>query len=211
LTQGDGIYTNTALLLSDPNGDMIYTGSKTLVPPTTYDAAYRINYSTETGATIQNGGGFTSGRSYYQYIHPTSVLASGTINWPSEFTFPTVQWMSGSLTVEEPPDLFTPTAVESGNTNRIETFSLDQNYPNPFNPETTIEYQLGQKEHVRINVYNLTGQHISTLVDAQQLPGRHDVRWNGKNQAGNNVSSGIYFIKMISGSFEQTRKVTLLR
>ncbi|MDZ7290586.1 MAG: T9SS type A sorting domain-containing protein [candidate division KSB1 bacterium] len=216
LTQGDGIYTNTPLMLEDKDGDLIYSGSLALKPPVPYDVAFRINYSTATGAIIQNGGGFQKGRSYYQFVRPTKVNADGTIVWPSQYSFPVLEWKDSNLTVEDPPDLFTPTNVadrEKGTS--LRTFALSQNYPNPFSrhggPETTIEYQVAEKSHVRISVYNLMGQLVATLVDKQQVPGAYSMAWNGKDFKGNPVPSGIYFVKMVAGSFEQLRKMTLIR
>jgi hypothetical protein len=221
LTQGEGIYANTPLMLEDKDGDLVYSASWALTPPVPYDAAFRINYSS-TGGIIQNGGGFTSGRSYYQYIHPTKVNADGSIVWPSTFSFPTLPWMDSDLTVEDPPNLFTPTAVEeSEEGTAIRTFKLSQNYPNPFwseatsrfagNPGTTIDYEVAEKSHVRISVYNLMGQLVATLVNEQQLQGTYSVEWNGKDPKGNQAPSGIYFVKMAAGSFEQLRKMTLIR
>ena len=212
LTQGDGLYTNTPLRLDDPDGDLIYTGTLNVTPPAPYDVGFRVNYSAGAGVIIQNGGGFTSGRSYYQYVHPTRVNSNGSIIWPSAFTFPTLPWMDSDLTVEAPPDQITPTSVEAPeNGTAIRTFALFQNYPNPFNPETTIRYQVAEKSQVQISVYNLMGQLVTTLVNEQRPQGAHSLRWNGTDHKGNVVPTGMYFIKMVAGSFEQLRKMALIR
>jgi hypothetical protein len=217
LTQGEGIYANTPLLLEDKDGDLIYSGSLALTPPVPYDVAFRVNYSSDGGTTIQNGGGNLKGRSYYQYVRPTKVNTDGTIEWPSEFSFPTLPWMDSDLIVEDPPNLFTPTAVKQPENGASPiTFKLSQNYPNPLrasagNPETTINYQVAQKSHVRISVYNLMGQLVTTLVNRQQEPGVYAVAWNGRDIRGNPLTSGIYFVKMTAGSFEQLRKMTIIR
>ena len=210
LTQGDGIYTNTPLLLADLDGDLVYSGTLDLTPPTTFTAGFRINYTSESG-TIQNGGGFQKGRSYYQFVQPDAVHADGTVEWPSEFSFPVLPWMDSNLTVEDAPDLWTPTGVQVDNNLTILNFELAQNYPNPFNPETKINYLVAEKSHVQINVYNLMGQIAMTLVDTQQSQGIYSIQWNGKDFKGNEVPSGVYFVKMIAGSFEQIRKMTLIR
>jgi hypothetical protein len=211
LTQGDGLYTNTPLLLQDPDGDLVYTGSMALQPPVPFDCGYRIDYSSETGAIIQNGGGFTKGRSYYQYVHPVKILSDGTITWPAEFSFPTVYWMDSDLTVEDPPDLWTPMGVSPDNGSMITTYALSQNYPNPFNPSTTIYYQVPEKSDVRISVYNLMGQLVTTLVDEQKMQGKYTIRWDGSTMAGHVAPSGVYFVQMLAGSFEQVRKITFIR
>ena len=212
LTQGDGLYTNTPILLDDPDGDLIYSVTLALNPPVPFDAGFRVNYSTETGATIQNGGGFQKGRSYYQYIHPIKVNDDGSIEWPSTFSFPVLQWMDADLTVEDPPNLFSPTRVKTArSTQTIDRFELAQNYPNPFNPETKIEYQLAEKSEVQITIYNAIGQLVKTLVNKQEPTGVYSVQWNGTDLNGRGVSSGIYFVKMTAGPFTQIRKMTLIR
>jgi hypothetical protein len=216
LTQGDGLYTNTPLLLEDKDGDLIYSGSLALTPPMPYDVAFRINYSAEGGATIQNGGGFSRGRSYYQYVRPNAVRADGTVEWPSAFSFPVLDWMDSDLTVEDPPDLFTPTGVEDSKGGvAIKTFQLSQNYPNPFSringTGTTIKYQVPEKSHVRINVYDLMGRLVATLKDGQQAPGAYTILWNGRDFRGFQLPTGMYFVKMVAGSFEQLRKMVLIR
>ena len=213
LTQGYGLYDSAKTIeLEDPDGNLIYTGTWDLKAPTTFAAGFRVNYSTETGAIIQNGGGFSKGRSYYQFIHPTSVNADGTIEWPSEFSFPMLLWMDNDLTVEDPPDLWTPTAVDPSDSGTlIRTFKLSQNYPNPFNPVTSIQYDIAHTAAVRIEIYNLMGQLVTTLVDEKQNQAHYKVQWNGKDQFGTPVPSGIYFTRMTANTFKQIRKLTLIR
>ena len=212
LTQEDGLYTNNPKPLSDNDGDLVYSGSLELFPPFPFDVGFRINYTTEAGGVVQNGGGTNYGRSYYQYIHPTRVMDDGTIEWPQEFFFPTLQWTPGDLTVEDPPDLWrSSSAVGSGERFSAFQFVLAQNYPNPFNPETVIAYEVGERNQVRIEIFNLEGRFIATLVNQEKVPGNYTISWNGKNQSGIPVTSGLYFIRMISGSFVRVGKMTLLR
>jgi len=86
------------------------------------------------------------------------------------------------------------------------TALLKQNYPNPFNPSTTIRYEMPFSGHVRLSVYNILGQEITTLVNEEQNAGYQSVVW----KAGN-VASGVYFYRLQSASFVQTRKMLLLR
>ncbi|HPN74714.1 MAG TPA: DUF3160 domain-containing protein [Candidatus Marinimicrobia bacterium] len=90
-------------------------------------------------------------------------------------------------------------------------FALSQNFPNPFNPLTTIEYELSQNSHVRLEIYNLLGQKITTLADNHQPAGRYHLIWNGRDSHGNNVASGIYFYKLTAGIFTQVKKMVLTR
>jgi hypothetical protein len=91
-------------------------------------------------------------------------------------------------------------------------FALHQNAPNPFNPETTIRYDVpapGGK--VNLTVYDVSGRIVRTLVDAAQTAGQHSVRWNGRNERGARVASGVYFCRMTAPGFEGQRKLVLLR
>ena len=88
---------------------------------------------------------------------------------------------------------------------------LTGNYPNPFNPETKINFNLHEDQMVEINVYNVKGQIVRQLVKDQHLAGQHSIIWNGTDDSGNAVSSGVYFYKMktVNNSFQ--RKMILLK
>jgi flagellar hook assembly protein FlgD len=90
-------------------------------------------------------------------------------------------------------------------------FALAQNYPNPFNPETEISFQLPQANHVVIKIFNMLGGEIVTLTDRQFEAGYHRVRWNGKDNNGNPLASGVYLYQLRAGGFSQVRKMSLLR
>ena len=106
-----------------------------------------------------------------------------------------------------------PSFVTSGNEsqNIPESFGLSQNYPNPFNPETVIQYQLPEPGRVSLKVYSVLGQEVRTLVDEERAPGYHWVIWDGKNDAGAKLASGVYLYRIQVGEFVQTRKVVLLK
>lgn len=90
-------------------------------------------------------------------------------------------------------------------------FSLSQNYPNPFNPATTIEYSVATTSRVRLTVYNIRGQTITTLVDDIKGPGRHEQTWNGSNDRGSQVASGVYFYRLETDHYTDTKKMVLLK
>jgi hypothetical protein len=90
-------------------------------------------------------------------------------------------------------------------------FSLKQNYPNPFNPSTTIEYDLPQRSQVEIRIFNSLGQLVRTLVNSQQDAGRYAITWNGESNEGGVVATGVYFYRLRSGEFVQTKKLVFLR
>ncbi|NOZ07394.1 MAG: T9SS type A sorting domain-containing protein [FCB group bacterium] len=90
------------------------------------------------------------------------------------------------------------------------TYSLSNNFPNPFNPVTTITYSVENAGPVQITIYNLLGKEVKTLVSEYQMPGNnYSVVWNGTNDAGSAVASGIYYYKMVSGNFIETKKMVL--
>lgn len=104
------------------------------------------------------------------------------------------------------------TDVETTLNNTIpDEFTLDQNFPNPFNPETIIQYQLPKSSQVRLVIYNLAGQQVATLINEQQLPGFYSVQWNGKDDSGRNVSSGVYLYRLETKEFFGFKKMFLLR
>ena len=90
-------------------------------------------------------------------------------------------------------------------------FTLCQNYPNPFNPETAIQFELPQNSHVRLEIYNLLGQRVTTLLDCPKPAGRYTLKWDGKDHRGLNVPAGIYFYRFDAGNFIQNKKMILLR
>ena len=91
------------------------------------------------------------------------------------------------------------------------TFGLGHNYPNPFNPETKIRFQLPEASYVVVRIFNTLGQEIRMLADQQYEAGHHSVGWDGKDNSGNAVSSGIYFYQLQAGTFTQVKKMSLLR
>ncbi|MFC1509029.1 T9SS type A sorting domain-containing protein [Candidatus Omnitrophota bacterium] len=86
---------------------------------------------------------------------------------------------------------------------------LFENYPNPFNPSTTIRYSLRENRHTTLTVFNSLGQEIRTLVDSPQTAGVHTASWDGRNELGQNVSSGVYLYRLRSGGYVKTMKMVL--
>ncbi|MBN2010179.1 choice-of-anchor D domain-containing protein [candidate division KSB1 bacterium] len=90
-------------------------------------------------------------------------------------------------------------------------YQLDQNYPNPFNPTTTIRYQLAMRSHVTIEVFNMIGQKIRTLVNETQMTGQHTIRWDARNDDDLQVASGVYLYRIQAGEFVASKKLVLIR
>jgi photosystem II stability/assembly factor-like uncharacterized protein len=92
-----------------------------------------------------------------------------------------------------------------------QAFKLGQNYPNPFNPETVIRYQLGSPAEVSLRIYNLRGQLVRTLVAANQSAGDHEIHWDGRDEFGNAVASGVFLYRLQAGEQIAVKKLMLLR
>ncbi len=90
-------------------------------------------------------------------------------------------------------------------------YSLAQNYPNPFNPATTIAFNLPNAGQVELSIYNVLGQKVATIVDGQLEAGTHEAVWDGTDESGNAVGSGIYFYRISTSDFEQTKKMILMK
>jgi len=88
---------------------------------------------------------------------------------------------------------------------------LKGNYPNPFNPQTTISFSLKEATPVKVLVYNLKGQLVRTLVDENKASGNHKLVFDGRDNQGNPLASGVYFYKMQTGKYSNTRKMILMK
>jgi flagellar hook assembly protein FlgD len=91
------------------------------------------------------------------------------------------------------------------------TYSLDQNYPNPFNAKTEIKYTLPADTDVRLEIYNVLGQKVITLVDENQKAGYYSMIWDGRSETGESVTSGIYFYRLVSSEGVFKKSMVLLK
>ncbi len=90
-------------------------------------------------------------------------------------------------------------------------YSLDQNYPNPFNPNTVISFSIPEAGNVELAVYNMLGQKVATLVNEYYSAGRYQAEWNGDDDNGNRVSSGVYLYRLKAGDYVETKKMILTK
>ncbi|MBD3221452.1 T9SS type A sorting domain-containing protein [bacterium] len=104
-----------------------------------------------------------------------------------------------------------PELVEEAAETLPQPFALLPNYPNPFNPATRLVFTTPRSGVVTVELYDVAGRRVRTLVDEVRPAGRHEVLWNGADDAGRALSSGVYFARMRADGFEQTRKMTLVR
>ncbi len=115
---------------------------------------------------------------------------------------------AGNESAPSPPE--TVTDVDGPTAPRA--FALYQNVPNPFSPTTSIRYDVpAQGGHVTIRLFDVAGRLVRTLVDGPEMPGRKEVRWDGRDERGASVASGVYYCRLEAAGFETTRKMTLLR
>jgi len=152
----------------------------------------------ELAALDSDGDGFTNGE---ELQDPNGLWTEGSAN-PGD---PTLVTHPGS------PDDF-PTSVDDLNNSPIE-FALHSNYPNPFNPSTTIKYSIpvadaynASTTNVTLNIYDILGREVETLVNEKQSPGNYEVVFNAAN-----LTSGTYFYRLISGNNVKTMKMILLK
>ncbi|GEM_PF-963076 len=102
-------------------------------------------------------------------------------------------------------------AVEEPVETLPKAFALKQNFPNPFNPITSINFEMPTAQNVRLTVYNMLGQSVRTLVNDQRSAGLYTILWDGRDDAGHMVGSGVYFYQIQAGSFTKTAKMVFLK
>ena len=90
-------------------------------------------------------------------------------------------------------------------------YELSQSYPNPFNPLVTIPFALPKTSHVQIEIYNALGRRVATLVNQSLNAGYHTATWNGKNQQGESLASGVYFVRMKAGEYLKNQKIIMMK
>ena len=150
-------------------------------------ATWNANGTTSNGGfDLPNGGGtvvFNQAGTHYYVCVPHASLG-----------------MKGTITVNAATDVKTISETIP------ENFILMQNYPNPFNPVTTISFSLPSKSFVSLKVFDALGREVATLANEELPAGNHSRQWNGGN-----MSSGIYFYRLQSGSFIETKKLILLK
>lgn len=126
---------------------------------------------------------------------PVGVAAGGGLVLHAGFWGPR---LTTATAVEPPASLLAPTALHA-------------NTPNPFNPQTRLAYTLAEPCRVRLVVFDARGQLVRTLVDAERPAGLHAETWNGTDDGGRRVASGLYFYRLRAGDYESVRKMTIVK
>ncbi len=144
------------------------------------------------GTSAYSGGQFST---TITFGPTTMTIAAGvTDGWLGKMTFPTI------TAVREIDDVPHPWS-----------FQLSQNYPNPFNPTTNIEFRIIVASRVSVDIFNSLGQKVKTLVDQELPAGSYATEWDGADDSGRKVASGVYFYRMQAADYTDTRKMTLLK
>lgn len=168
----------------------------------TYELEYSLNSSFENSTIVEN-----VEKTYYQLITPEKekyyywrVRSKNESGSYSNFS------RTASFVIDQITDV-------NNETNQVvpDKFYLSQNYPNPFNPSTIIKYGIPKSSLVTIKIYNIIGQQVRTLVNEEKDAGEYQIHWDGKNDNGQNVSSGTYLYRVIAGDYVKTLKMILLR
>jgi hypothetical protein len=201
-------------------GRRIAISNDEVYPPHMTDAD-KWTYMTENRATNPNGGAATAQDHGQVFGLPPVSIASGATE---RVGFAMGGGTSLSDVVERAREVQRVWVEDFGNNLAVlvtgiddplmtvpSEFALHQNYPNPFNPTTTIKYDLKQGVDVSLKIYNLLGQEVGTLVNSRQEAGYRTAFWDGLNNAGNRVASGIYIYRIKAGDFVQSRKMILMK
>ncbi len=174
----------------------------------------QFNVLVSTGSTNPNDFTSISGTTPVQAPITWTSYMYGLNNYANQTIRVAIQCVSDDAFVFMLDDV---KVVSAGGTDNDDTSApavttaLGGNYPNPFNPETTIRYSVEKPGKVTLEVYNILGQKVKTLVNDTKDAGSHNVVWNGKDEAGNKVSSGLYFYRMKNGSYSKTNKMILMK
>ena len=172
---------------SDVQGYLIYYGTK----QGNYTGVIDVGDVSEYNVTD-----IEEGKTYYFAV--SSYDTWGNVSDLS----PEIKWTGGQTSK--------PTGVDEDGKIQPENFALNQNFPNPFNPMTTISYTLKRPGEVRLTIYNIYGQTVRTLVNeySQRTGEKREVVWNGKDEGGNIVTSGVYLYSLIvNGEIETKRMI----
>ncbi len=133
-------------------------------------------------------------------LEANNVSGEVILNFVHNTNFTDIQW-PGTTDVND----------ESALTGVPAQFALEQNYPNPFNPETTIRFSLPNASQVKLEIFNMLGQRVRSLVNGQLNAGIHTAKWDGRDDFGQSLSSGIYFYRIEADRFASTKRMVFMR
>ena len=160
---------------------------------------YSIYRASGTGALVKLGNSATTS-------FGDNVTTAGSYSYAVSATD-----FGGNESAKSPGITYTFLGVEAG-AELPDVYALGANYPNPFNPSTIITFQLPEAGHMTLQVYDLTGKVVNTLVGEHRPAGYHQVVWNGRDNRGTSLATGVYFYRIVAGqSYTETRKMVLIK
>ncbi len=210
ISENDALAVGDKIILKSRNGgatfEYIQTGSEVML----YSAAFRNDTTYVVGKNNNVNGeiwrSIDQGESWINIIDTTIINSStSSFLYSTAIDFNGYVWVSGSAsniftTMPEPP-------VSVGDDKYVtNSYRLDQNYPNPFNPNTIISFELQKAGFVTLKVYDILGKEVAALIDGSKEAGVHQVNFDASK-----LSSGVYFYRLQSGDFVETKKMMLLR
>jgi len=173
------------------------------------DSARTVNIATNVGNEVDVGSNpkFVKGLSAFtaQVVRGGALYTTGLVLYAYDAVSPSIFGVSDTIRFN------ILVKVEQDNAEIPKEFALYQNYPNPFNPATEIKFDIPKESHVKIVIYDITGKEVRTLVDEVVKPGAYRILWDGTDNSGNKVTSGIYFYRMIAGSYVSVKKMVLIK
>jgi hypothetical protein len=186
--------TQRVLQLTDPNTDMIYTGTLTIDGPAFNGFLYHYAYGT---LFTQEGGG--QGGARVRFVGQNG----GARTFDTPWDMPLDVWSNSEKPEETAPEGWVSVKEIPGNP---QTYALEQNFPNPFNPSTKIRFSIPEQGLVTLKVFNLLGEEIATLINTEMTTGSYEADFRGTE-----ISSGIYFYTLTADNFISTKKMILLK
>jgi hypothetical protein len=207
-TQYDGGYFFNTYSINGQGSDTVAIGGFSIFgvgmePNTRFDSAYTITAGPIPGGIAQDNHG--------KHLCIDTVFNYGPNEWTwSDIVDPSVirpAWGGPYCWVIW--DQETPVKEHGGALPG--SFALAQNYPNPFNPSTEIKFDLPEKSHVTLTIYNVLGQEVKVLVNEDLSAGNYSEVWDGRDARGKQVTTGVYFYKLQAGTWSETKKMTFLK
>ena len=209
----------TGILGNEITGDPIFINMRLdkLTPLEYFGHTYPLEIDTNAVSIFKNKSGSTVGISVLNpqgspgksvYVSTNLIFCTPTQpghKWPEQqdqFLLNVLDWFNTPVNVKDP----------GKEKSQPKEFILNQNYPNPFNSNTIINYQLPENCSVSLEIYNIKGQKVKTLIKEEiQYAGIYRAFWDGRNDAGNQMSSGVFIIKLVAGKFINSKKIVLMR
>lgn len=203
----------TAGIFREYNGEELSAGDHFLIVEMQNNAYYiRHPLGNDTPVTINRPSTWTDSSEIQGYVDWTSGYDEIPLTTNEDFIQLNLSQSHNGNNVSHYKITYGETDVSGRNNSGIPTeFRLFQNYPNPFNSQTTIRYDVPATDHVCLKIYNIPGQEIRILKDEVQEAGKYSIRWDGKNDAGIKITTGVYVIKIKVGEKIGIKKILMLK